>query len=244
MARMHGSQVRCYFGARDVSDEIGRIEINATAETHDRTVFASAGWRAFGPGLKGWEGSLDGFYDNAAAQLGAELETLLGVSTNPPAVLSAYDGNADGVGDRGILTGPTAVTRMGEPISVGSLVLIRAGLRGVGSLGMNAVLLHPVGAESAGANGTGVDNGASTPNGGRGTVHQLGATGTGGTVKVQHSTDGSSWADLIASFPVAGSGAGADSVEVAGTVNRHLRAVWAINASSSLTFVVGFARYP
>ena len=68
-----------------------------------------------------------------------------------------------------------------------------------------------------------------------------GATGTGGAVKLQHSVDNSVWVDLI-TFTAAAAPT-SETFEVAGTVNRYLRDQRTINASSSLTYVSGFARY-
>lgn len=246
---MHGKQCRIYVGTEEYSDELNRIAFNALAEAHDRTTFADGGWRTSDPGLKGWDGEASGFYDSASGQFAHNLETLLGLNPPEPAVgvaqdttiISVYDGDADAVGDRGILTGPCVFTRRGTPIQVGGLVLLNAALSGKGSLGLNGVLLHPDAAETVSGNGASVDNGASTPNGGRANFHSIPPGNTNGTwtVKVEHSTDNSIWAAL-ATFTI---GAWNQTMEVAGTVNRYLRASWVEDVAGTSRFVLGFARY-
>jgi hypothetical protein len=90
-------------------------------------------------------------------------------------------------------------------------------------------------------NGTSVDNGASTANGMRANLHVTAVTGTGGTVKVQHSSDNSTWVDFH-TFTAA-TAATSQTKTATGTVNRYLRSVITPAGSSGLTCVVGAARY-
>ena len=90
-----------------------------------------------------------------------------------------------------------------------------------------------------------VDNAASSANGGAGTLHvPTNTVGGNTTIKIQHSANNSSWADLI-SFTVVGSSAKTSEIKaVSGTVNRYLRATASTAGSSgSITFMVAFARF-
>jgi hypothetical protein len=64
------------------------------------------------------------------------------------------------------------------------------------------------------------------------------------TIKIQHSANNSTWADLI-SFTVVGSTAKTSEIKaVSGTVNRYLRATASTAGSSgSITFMIAFARF-
>lgn len=88
---------------------------------------------------------------------------------------------------------------------------------------------------------TTVDGGALSSNGGAGYLHVF-ASGTGSmTVKIQDSSNGSTWADLV-TFAAA-TAAGAQRVEVTGTVDRYLRATWTISGgSAAFLAVAAFAR--
>lgn len=110
------------------------------------------------------------------------------------------------------------------------------------------VILHEHTAETtANGQGSGVDNTTSTANGAVGYL-QVSALTLGGytsvTVKIQHSSDGNTWADLI-TFDNVTTAPTAQRKTVAGTINRHLRAIWQFNgagAGQSIRFVIGASR--
>lgn len=111
-------------------------------------------------------------------------------------------------------------------------------------------ILHALKQETAAGNTEGadsVDNAASSASGGAAylQVSQLALGGyTNLTVKVRHSADDITYADLT-TFAVVTAAPAAERKVVAGTVNRHLAASWAWTGSGSgqsATFMVGFAR--
>lgn len=108
--------------------------------------------------------------------------------------------------------------------------------------GLGYVLL-PRAARTTSGNGTSKDDTASSSNGATAILHCTAASGTSPTlaVKVQHSADNSTWADLITFTTL--TAAGAERKVVSGTVNRYVRAIWTIGGTSpSFTFAVTFAR--
>ena len=244
MARMHGKDVRVYLGVRDVSGDLNSVDITASADTHDVTTFG-AEYIAYDPGLGSWEASIEGFYQTnsggSVTSIERQFEAMLGSDTTGASVLSVYDDDADAVGDSGILCSEAILTSHGQPISVSDIVKITGKLQGNGRPGLLARLLHVLGADSTSTNSASVDNGASSANGGRANLHVTAVSGTGGTIKVQHSADNSTWVDLV-TF-TASTAASCQSSAVTGTVNRYLRCVSTINSTSSVTFVTGFARY-
>jgi len=244
MARMHGKDVRVYLGYRDVSTDLASVDVTANADTHDVTTFG-AEYVTYDPGLGSWDASVDGFYQTnsggSVTSIERQFEELLGSDTAGASVLSIYDGDADAVGDFGILCSEAILTKHAQPIAVADIVKINGTLQGNGRAGLNGVLLHVLGADSTSTNGTSVDNAASSANGGRSNLHVTAVTGTGGTVKIQHSTNNSTWVDLV-TF-TASTAASCQTLTVTGTVNRYLRAISTINSTSSVTFVAGFARF-
>jgi hypothetical protein len=95
-------------------------------------------------------------------------------------------------------------------------------------------------------NGTGVDNGASTTNGGAGFLSVPVNTRNGNiTVKIQHSADNSTFADLVTFAVVSGTTTTSEKIEVADgtTINRYLRVNYTVAGSTgSATPVVAFTR--
>ena len=92
------------------------------------------------------------------------------------------------------------------------------------------------------ASGTGVDNAASSANGCVAYLEAMSLVSGTCVVKVQHSTDNSTWADLITFTSVTTAGVPfAQRSTASGTINRYLR----VNTSgtfSTIVFVAGVAR--
>lgn len=247
MARVHGKDARVYLGSRDVSSDLASVEVSGNIDTHDVTTFGSNDWREFDPGLGSWEANVSGFYQTNAGgsvtTIERQFETLIGATSNGGTVLSVYMADADGIGDSGFLASEGTLNKFAVPVAVGDITKITGTIQGRGRLSLDARLLKALGVISTTTSGSSYDAGATgaTVNGGRGNLHVTAATGTGGAVKVQHSTDNSVWVDLI-TFGAAAA-ATSETVAVTGSVHRYLRYQATINASSSLTFVVGFGRF-
>jgi hypothetical protein len=88
--------------------------------------------------------------------------------------------------------------------------------------------------------GASVDNGASSANGALAHLHVTVSSGGTWTLKVQDSANDSDWADLI-TFSADGSAVTAERGDVAGTVDRYLRALYT-RTSGSLTACLTVAR--
>lgn len=103
------------------------------------------------------------------------------------------------------------------------------------------VSLHALGAETVDGNFTAVDNAAATTNGGVGSLHVTAYSGlTSALIKIQHSADDSTYADLISFTSV--TAATSQRSAVTGTVNRYVRATVDVTGTGSATFAVAFAR--
>jgi hypothetical protein len=108
----------------------------------------------------------------------------------------------------------------------------------------DGVILHPLAARTTDTNGTTVDQLAGTTAGGAGYVQCTAFSGfSGAVVKVQHSTDDSSWSDLI-TFTTIAAAPTAERIALASgaTVNRYVRAMVDVTGTGSITFCVGFNR--
>lgn len=98
-----------------------------------------------------------------------------------------------------------------------------------------------VGASLSGnTNGTSVDNAASSANGGIGYLHLTASSGGTWAFTIQHSTDNSTFSDLI-TFSANGSAVTAEQGTVTGTVNRYVR-FRAVRTSGTVTAWVAFVR--
>jgi hypothetical protein len=87
-----------------------------------------------------------------------------------------------------------------------------------------------------------VDNAAASTNGGAGYFHNFQLSAGTVSVKLQHSTNNSTWSDLVTftNVTVADTRV-SERIAVAGTINRYTRAVYTITGGTA-SFHTGLAR--
>jgi hypothetical protein len=169
-------------------------------------------------------------------------------------------GNFTTILDSAAATEAGMLTTITDGSSIGSIALISEGNvsgRSVNSSVMEAVkmtvdgtpndgvdmgvTLHVLGAETADGQATSVDNAAASANGLVASMHCTAFSGlTNIVLRVQHSTDNSSWSDLITFTTVTGTTWQRSTSS--GTVNRYLRAWWDVTGTGSATFLIAAAR--
>jgi hypothetical protein len=183
----------------------------------------------------------NGFYNDAANSTNAAMVAGLGVAQ----VVSLGLGTA--VGDPAYAFAGPFVATYDRISSIGKLHKANATYQVSGVVG-DGRILKPQTTATGGFTGSSLDNGASSSAGGCGVVQIGYGLALGGytsyTVKIQHSSDNSTWADLITftTFTAYGAQYGA----VTGTVNRYLRATAALVGSGttpSIPVSVMFARF-
>jgi hypothetical protein len=133
------------------------------------------------------------------------------------------------------------VTSYGIETPLGQLITVSANLRS--TTGLNFGKWHFNSAvNNTTSNGTSIDNSASSSNGGIFHVQVQNPSGLAGSCKIQHSTDGSTWADL-GTVTLTAALLEALSLEIAAgtTVNRYTRAQ-PTATGGSITFQAAFAR--
>jgi hypothetical protein len=154
---------------------------------------------------------------------------------------------ADGglvVGSRCVI-GQALDTKYDVKAPVGGVVSVSADFQ-CDAGAVQGVVLAGLSAIIATGSGTSVDGSASSANGGVGMVHVTANTRNGtNIVKIQHSADNSSWADLVTFTTVPSTTTTSERISVATgtTVNRYLRANYTVAGSSgSATITVAFSR--
>ena len=101
-------------------------------------------------------------------------------------------------------------------------------------------VIHGHGAETADGNGTAVDRVLPTSSTGGmfAVLHVTAYSGlTSAALKIQHSTDNSVWADLVAFTSVTAVGNQTAEVAAGTTINRYLRVVTDVTGTGSITFL-------
>lgn len=240
MAFVHGKNSRLLLHSVAFSGFLRAFERGTEVEMADSTTFGVEG-HTFIPGLEQGTLSLDGLLDNTVTAGGQDetLDTALQAAAGS-VITAAVNGFT--LGNRVFMI-DARETNYAVTSPVGDVVNFNASWQSEGQVD-HGVALHDLTAETATANGTGVDNAALSTGGASASLHVTANTrSTSTTFKVQHSTDNSTYVDLI-TFAVVGTNVKtAEKLAVSGTVNRYLRAIWTLTAGTgSITFAVAAAR--
>lgn len=259
----HGKGVALLLGGVDMALYVNDSGLDSTVDTADVTTYkTSTGGqsndRRYVAGHRDSEFYLKGLFDAstgptaATGGIGGEgtirgLRALLG--STAPAVTSWGPGGGT-VGDyAALLDGKVNEFNGTAPgqdvVKLDSKVQVSGGVRG-------GAWLHALGAETSTAAQSAVQiqsstsgTAASSTRGGVAHLHVVAcSTLTTLTVKVQHSSDGASWADLIT---LSATSVGAVRSTVAGTVKEKVRAASTTlsgGAGKTVTYAVAFARHP
>ncbi len=238
MAFKHGSKAKVYANGYDLSGFLKQFSVSAKADAHEASTFGDTA-KDYIAGLKDATLSAEGVYDGATGAIDAILEAALGDDSS---IWTYFPQGESAVGDDGygfdaVTTGYEVSTPVNDVAVISTEAQGKTGAERVDSL-------HPLGAETVTGNGTSLDNTASSTNGGAAYLQVTAASGTTPslTVKIQHSTDNSTWVDLI-TFTAVTAANQAERKAVTGNVNRYIRATWTISGTGpNFTFSVAFGR--
>ena len=246
---IHGKNTAVYVDEFDLTSYFTDVSITQENEVAETTAFGDTN-KSYLLGLRAGTLSMSGMWSADTDGSDEELQALLGNATTP--LLTVREGAA-AIGGSAVIaqanetnyaiSSPVAdvhtVTADFEctPNQVSNLTFALAG--GV-QLTAGASIAH-----GSLGNLSSVDNSASSANGGAATLHIPTNTVNGNTtIKVQHSANDASWADLITFTVVGASTKTSELKAVCGTVNRYLRASASTAGSSgSITFMIAFARF-
>ena len=240
----HGKNTIVLFDKFDLSTYFTSATTSAMAEAVETTTFGSAS-KTYAVGMKDGTVSLEGLWAGDVLGVDETLATAIAATTKKIITVGS-EGAA--IGRRAQLVN-TDETSYEIKTAVADMVTISAQAQASGTVGglNGGVLLAAQQSVTATVNNTSVDNSASSLNGGVGHLHVTANTRNGAaTIKIQHSANNSTWADLIVFTATTSSTTTSERIEVAAgtTVNRYLRTIVSAFAGSSgsATITVGFAR--
>lgn len=224
----------------DLGGTFKSLGFEATQNELDSTALGGSS-RTYALGFKEGTLSCEGFWASDTTNADEIHDILSGVfDAGTNSVVTVSLGTVAVGGDALMLVGPTI--KYGIPINNGELIMATADIRATSGVNFGKFLMHALQASGTN-NGTSVDNSASSSNGGIFHVHLYNDDATDVDVKVQHSSDNSSWADL-ATVNNLSSTRDYGSAEVAAgtTVNRYLRAVATVTGGDTFLVSAAFAR--
>lgn len=238
MAFDHGSKAKVYCNGYDLTRYLTSVSISGEQEAVEATTLGSTA-KTYVPGLQDATISAEGIHSPAIGEIEDVIQAALGSGNEST---WCYYPQGDALGASGYGLG-AYITSYEVESPVDDVVSVTAEAQSARGLD-NIISLHQLVAKTSTGTGMQVDNLTATTNGGVGYLQVTAVSGTGPslTVKIQHSADGSTWADLITFSAVTASNK-AQRIAVTGTVNRYIRASWTISGTSpSFTFNVAFAR--
>jgi hypothetical protein len=240
MAFIHGKSTAVLFGGYNQSAYYNDASVSESMDPAETTVFGLNA-KTYITGLVDGTMSLSGMFDADTDAVEQVLTAVLGTDT-ASVVTVAPEGLTHGKVSYGCAARNTSFD---VSATVADVVSLSTEIQATGGID-RAIILNGAQAFTTTANGTTYDSGASSANGGVGTIHVTANTASSPcTFKVQHSTDGSTWADLVTFTSTTATTVTAERVTVAAatTVNRYLRGICSTYAGGgSVTATITFAR--
>ena len=237
MAFVHGKGTKVHVNAVDFSEYFNNVDITKTSDVAETSNFGGSGFKTFISGEDDGTFSLTGFFDATAD---ATLQPLLsGTDFN---LIVGIDGLE--TGDR-TQFGSANITNYGVSSPVGDVVA--TSIDAQADNGVTIGLVLNAGAYTAtGVQGSANDNSASSTGGGGAFLIVTSVSGTSptGDVKIQHSADNVTYADLITFTQATTATSEIKKVAEGTTINRYVRVHATIGGSSTPTInaIVGFGR--
>lgn len=235
----HGKDSKALLGKYDVSTFLNEATASMSIDTADTSTFGSLS-KTYLTGQDDGTVSFTGLFDGDANAIAAIFEDVITNDLTPP-ITFGYDGGL--VLGRKVTLATAKQTSYEVSAPVADIVSLSGEFQVTGGL-RQGVVLAGLAALSATTNGTAVDNTAASSLGATANLHVTANTrNSNSTIKVQHSADNSTWADLM-TFTVVGSTAlTSESLTATGTVNRYLRAQTTLAAGTgSITITISIAR--
>ena len=233
MAKFDSQNSKLYVNQFDLSTYSTDVSIGGGRGLNEITTFGDSGAK-FHPTNQTESLSWSGFYDSTAT---SGPDAVLGaLRTSSTAAVVSYFPAGDTIEyiGEGIPEGFVNTYEIGS--SVGSVVTatstIDAGNR------HRTKVAAPYATVTATTTGTSIDDAAGTTSGIRWFYHVFALSGTW-TLKLQHSSNNSTWVDLVVSSV---SAIGAYSAESTGTFNRYVRSNATLSGSGSITYGISYTR--
>lgn len=226
-----------YLNGCDVTGTLNKVSFPLKQDVHKTPVFGKSAYPKI-LGLDDASPKFEGWLDNAT-----KLPEVLDVALSAPSSVLVYLPDGDSFGSFGWgAEGQASDVESGSDDAPNKITGGFQSSKG----GERICSIFPLSEITGATNGTSHDNGVSTST--KCVAYLQCTTLTGFSsldVKIQHSSDGSSWSDLAMFTTLAASNAKERISIAAGTiVQKFTRAVLTPTGSGSATVFIGFGRYP
>jgi hypothetical protein len=235
----HGKNTAVLVAKYDISAYLNEVSSSMSIDTAETSTFGTAA-KTYITGQNDATISFSGLYDGATDAIAEIFEAIIDNDSTPAITICA---------DGGLTVGASATLAqakqtsyeisapVADVVSLSGEFQVTDGMRG-------GVLLAAATAHSTTTNGSSVDGTASSALGARANLHVTANTRSANTtIKVQHSADNSTWADLITFAVVGSTTTTSETLTASGTINRYLRATTTIaSGTGSITYTLSLSR--
>ena len=236
----HGKNTVVAINGFDATTWFNDATSTRTIDTTETTAFGSTA-KTYIASLRDGTLGLKGMYDGTTGAVDEVFASILGATTDPVLTVG-LEGSTAGTSCH--MVGAIETTYEVAAV-VSDLVKVSASFQADGGLDSGKILQSGTISTATTTLGTAVDNTTSSTNGGVGHVHATANTRSGTTqVKIQHSSDNSTWVDLVTFTGIATTITSGERIVVASgtTVNRYVRSNITTSGTGSITTSVAFAR--
>lgn len=238
MGFRHGKDGQALVSSYDLSSYFNEMSSSQTIETAETTAFGNSA-KTYITGLNDGTISFSGMFDGSTDAVAEVFEDIIANGSTTVITLAHDGGLTQGnscVMAQAKQTSYDITVPVADVVALSGEFQVTEGLR-------NGILVAASVTTTATANGTSIDNAASTTSGASSNLHVTANTMNGATViKVQHSADDSVWADLISFTSVGATTLTSESQTATGTINRYLRYQVTAAGSGSVTFSASLSR--
>lgn len=237
----HGKNTKVYFANTDLTTYFNQGSVSQAVDMGDTTTFGASG-KTYVAGLIDAKTTLSGLFDGTANAVDQVLAAALGVEDQTFTYMME-----GGVVGRRCYCGQVDMASYQVNSPVADVVSTSLEANADGGLFSGYVLAVDQSVSTATTtNGTGVDNGVLTSNGGIAVLHVTANAQTATTAfKIQHSVDNSVWVDLSPAFTTVGIATKTSErilIAAGTTVNRWLRVVATTTGTGAIVYSAAFAR--
>lgn len=238
-SKVHGRASKVLVDQFNLGVYFDQGTIRRTCDLSETQTFGD-NWKERGvPGLADGSMSLSGFFDAVADGPDARIRAAF-ADEDGQIITRGHDFAAGSVVD--IMQG--VLTSYEEPSAENEVNRLSCEFASEGPMDLG-VSLHDLVNQTSTGGGTSVDETAATTQGGVGQLHVTTFGGTGSpTISIQHSTSGSTWANLLTFTALTAATAERVELSATATVNRYLRCNidTAGTVGTGITYQVSFAR--
>jgi hypothetical protein len=239
MTFVSGTSVAVLANEKVVTATVSGASVQHSRAYGEATTFADGGAR-YVPGLMSGSIKLMGPQDSVGQNLYGEVSAAVGVD-NGLQIIVCPEGTAIG---KPALFAIGDVTDWAVDANVKDAVAASLTCQSDESTALGFIV-HALAAETVTGNGTAVDRGTVSTPSTHGADVAISCTAysglTSAAIKIQHSTDNSTWADLVSFTTLTAIGNERKVVADGTTVNRYVRVVTTVAGTGSATFLVAMA---